>query len=102
MRDQLPQLGMLVQDASPDFTVAGQVRAVPIAGNMQRIEIQWIVTDAKGEERGRLVQLNEVPAGSLSGYWGDVAHVVAQEAAGGVKDVVVQQSGGRRDDKAAK
>jgi hypothetical protein len=39
------------------------------------------------------VQLNQVPAGSLNGLWGDVALVVAQEAAGGVHDVIVQQSG---------
>ena len=38
---------------------------------------------ATGAERGRIVQLNEVPAGTLTGYWGDVAVVVAEEAAGG-------------------
>jgi hypothetical protein len=95
MRDQLPQYGLLVQDKDPDFTVTGHVVAVPIAGNMTRIEIQWVVADAKGDERGHLVQLNEVPAGTLDRYWGDVAHVVAQEAAGGVKDVIIQQSGSR-------
>ena len=42
-----------------------------------------------------MVQLNEVPRGSLSGYWGDVAAAVAQEASGGVKDVILTQSGRR-------
>jgi hypothetical protein len=39
------------------------------------------------------VQLNDVPAGSLNGYWGDVATAVAHEAAGGVRDVILRQSG---------
>ncbi len=99
MRSHLAQYGLVVQDApksiSNDFTVAGQVLAVPIAGQMTRIEIQWIVTDATGEERGRIIQLNEIPAGSLDHFWGDVAVVVAEEAAGGVRDVVARQTGAR-------
>ncbi len=98
MRLALAGQGMLVQDVAPkdgqtDFTVKGQVVAVPIAGAMTRIEIQWIVSNPSGDERGRIVQLNEVPAGSLDRLWGDVAVVVASEAAGGVKDVVARQSG---------
>lgn len=95
MRLQLASLGLIVQDTQPDFTLAGQVKAVPIAGGQSRIEIQWVITDATGDERGRIVQLNEVPEGSLSRFWGDVALVVAQEAAGGVKDVVARQTGSR-------
>jgi len=37
------------------------------------------VKDAKGNERGRPIQLNTIPAGSLDHYWGDVASVVAIE-----------------------
>jgi hypothetical protein len=99
MRLALAGQGMLVQDVTPkdgqtDFTVAGVVVAVPIAGGMTRIEIQWIVSNPKGDERGRIIQLNEVRAGSLDRLWGDVAVVVASEAAGGVKDVVTRQAGG--------
>ncbi len=93
MRDQLASLGLLLDDATADFTVTGHVDAVPVSAKTSRIEITWIVTDTKGVERGKLVQLNEVPAGSLSLHWGDVAYAVAQEAAGGVKDVVDQQTG---------
>ncbi len=39
------------------------------------------------------MQLNEVPPGSLDSYWGEVAVVVATEAAGGVHEVVLQASG---------
>jgi hypothetical protein len=97
MRQRLSQLGPVVQDTAngADFIVQGQVRAVAIAGGQTRVEIQWIVKDAKGAERGRVVQLNEVPTGSLSGYWGDVAATVAQEASNGVKDVILTQSGKR-------
>ena len=42
-----------------------------------------------------VVQLNEIPAGTLNQYWGDVAAVVAREAAGGVRDVILTQSGRR-------
>jgi hypothetical protein len=46
-----------------------------------------------GEDLGRVLQLNEVPAGSLNGLWGDVALVVAEEAAGGVRDVIANAGG---------
>ena len=40
-----------------------------------------------------MAQLNEVPAGSLDHYWGDVAVAVVQEAAAGIRDVILNQSG---------
>ncbi len=95
MTTRLPSLGDLVQDtaAGADFSVAGEVKTAKGAGNTTRIEIQWIVIDDRGRERGRVVQLNEVPPGSLDTYWGEVAVVVATEAAGGVHEVVLQASG---------
>ncbi len=99
MRTRLRALGEAVQDDAKDadFVVQGRVRVVPIAGGQERVEIQWIVNDprgiAGGGERGRVVQLNDVPAGSLSGTWGDVAEAVAQEASGGIRRVVLRQSG---------
>jgi hypothetical protein len=95
MRTILPRLGPVVQPTAngADFIVRGTVKLVPIAGDQQRVEIQWSVAAPGGDERGRVVQLNNVPAGSLNGYWGDVATAVAQEAAGGVRDVIQRQSG---------
>ena len=93
MRLRLGLLGPEVQ-ATPtdaDFTVQGQVRAVPVPGNKQRIEIQWSIKNAKGQDLGRVIQLNEIPAGTLDHYWGDVAVVVATEASGGVNDVIKRQ-----------
>lgn len=94
MRTRLALLGPAVQTtpAGADFTVQGQVRAVPIAGNKQRIEIQWRIKDAHGNDLGKVVQLNEIPAGTLDHYWGDVAVVVATEASGGVNDVIKRQT----------
>ena len=94
MTTRLPSLGELVQDTAKgaDFTVEGVVKAVAEA-KAQRIEIQWIVNDIRGDERGRVVQINEVKPGSLDSYWGEVAVVVASEAAGGVHEVVVNAIG---------
>ena len=95
MRTRLAALGpvVLTTPAGADFAVRGQVTAVPIPGRQQRIEIQWYVSGADGGERGRVVQLNEIPAGTLDRYWGDVAVVVATEASGGVYDVIKRQVG---------
>ncbi|MXP62348.1 hypothetical protein E0493_03145 [Roseomonas sp. M0104] len=90
MGDFLTQLGYLPQDTAEGATYAvqGVVNAVPVAGNKQRIELQWIVSRRDGYELGRVVQLNEVPRGSLNGLWGDVAYVAAEQAANGIRDVL--------------
>ncbi len=71
-----------------DFRLTGTVAVVPSGAGKERVEIIWTVTDAAGKEAGRVAQLNEIQAGLLSRYWGDVAQVVAEEAAGGVRDVI--------------
>ncbi len=95
MRKRLGLLGPVVQTtpAGADFIVKGQVKVVPIANRQERVEIQWIITVPPSNERGRVVQLNEIPAGTLDHYWGDVAVVVATEASGGVQNVLQRQTG---------
>jgi hypothetical protein len=95
MRARLAALGpvVLTTQTGADFVVQGQVRIVPIPKRQERVEIQWIVKTGAGDERGRVVQLNEIPAGTLDHYWGDVAIVVATEASNGVNDVIRRQSG---------
>jgi hypothetical protein len=95
MRARLAVLGpvVLTTPTGADFVVQGQVKVVPIAKQQERVEIQWIVKTGSGDERGRVVQLNEIPAGTLDHYWGDVAVVVAAEASNGVNDVILRQSG---------
>jgi hypothetical protein len=95
MRARLAVLGpvVLTTPAGADFIVQGQVNVVPIPKGQERVEIQWSVKTVSGDERGRVVQLNEIPAGTLSRYWGDVAVVVAAQASSGVNDVILRQAG---------
>jgi hypothetical protein len=95
MKDSLAALGFQVQDqaAGADFAVSGEVTMAPAGRGMQRVEIVWTVSRRDGQDLGRVAQLNEVPAGTLNGLWGDVAFVVAEEAAGGVRDVVFNAGG---------
>ncbi len=95
MTTKLPGLGDVVQDTAKgaDFSVEGDVHTSPGVGSTTRVEIQWIVNDARGGEDGRVVQINEVPSHSLDQFWGDVAVAVANEAAGGVHEVVTNATG---------
>jgi hypothetical protein len=95
MRARLAALGpvVLTTTTGADFSVQGEVKVVPVQKHQERVEIQWIVKTPSGDERGRVVQLNEIPAGTLDRYWGDVAIVVATEASNGVNDVIIRQSG---------
>lgn len=89
MREFLGQQGYVMQEVADGaaYALEGRVQMVP-TGRLQRVEILWIVSRRDGEELGRVLQMNEVPAGSLNGLWGDVAYVVAQEASGGIRQVI--------------
>ncbi|WP_215762982.1 hypothetical protein [Acetobacter sp. P1H12_c] len=81
-----------------DFTVVTTVRLSPgPAGTtghpQQHIEIVWRVTDKSGKEAGAATQLHDIEAHSLDGYWGDVAVVAAQEAAGAIRQIIDRYSG---------
>ena len=95
MHERLTAYGVLVQTdkAGADFLVRGDVVVTPIPNRKERVEIVWAVALPNGDERGKVVQLNEIPAGILSQLWGDVAVAVATEAAGGLNDVIARQSG---------
>jgi hypothetical protein len=90
MREFLAHEGFVVQDVADgaNYALEAEVSLVPTERNQQRVEIQWIVSRRDGEELGRVVQINEVPAGRLNRLWGDIAYAVAEEAAGGVRTVV--------------
>jgi hypothetical protein len=95
MRDRLAGFGFAVQDQAEGagFAVSGEVTMAQAGRGLQRVEIVWTVSRRDGQDLGRVLQLNEVPAGSLNGLWGDVAFVVAEEASGGIRDVVVNAGG---------
>ena len=104
LRRQLPVLGEQVQESAEgaDFIVAGEVRTGTTPDGSERVEIQWAVNDAAGHDLGRVIQVNDVPAGSIGPHWGDVALVVAQQAAAGIKDMILKQTGGRTPSEPAK
>ena len=93
---KLTNLGIVVQDSASgaDYRVRGEVATSPGSGGQLKVELQWVVDDSRGE-RGRVVQLNEVPGGSLDRYWGDIAVVAAEQASGGIKDVLFNAAGPR-------
>ena len=95
MAERLAGIGLQVQDQAEgaQYAVSCVVTMVTVAPRVQRVEIVWTVSRRDGHDLGRVLQLNEVPAGSLNGLWGDVAYVVAAEASGGVRDVIANAGG---------
>jgi hypothetical protein len=95
MAQRLAGLGLQVQDQAEGaaFAVEGVVTVTPPERGLQRVEIVWTVSRRDGYDLGRVLQLNEVPNGSLNGLWGDIAYVVAEEASGGVRDVIANAGG---------
>lgn len=91
MREFLANEGFVVQEVADGAAYALEADVTLAASTtprLQRVEIQWIVSRRDGEELGRVVQINEIPAGRLSRFWGDIAYAVAEEAASGVRTVV--------------
>ena len=95
MAVSLPDGGNVLQNSAEgaDFSLRGQVRVTRLNPGTDHVEIVWIVRNAAGGEAGRVAQLNDIPAHTLDVYWGDVAVVVAREAAGGVREVITNNSG---------
>jgi hypothetical protein len=90
IRTALGREGLIVTDAggTGEFTVAGRVTTTPLPRAQERVEVVWVVSRADGLELGRVAQLNEIPRGTLNGLWGDVAVIVADQAAQGVAEVI--------------
>ena len=90
VRAGLAEYGPLIQYTpdGADFTVKGEVTVTPSGKGQQRVEITWTVMRPSGVVSGKVSQLNSIPAGTLNGYWGDVAGAVAREASGGINTVV--------------
>jgi hypothetical protein len=90
LRAALEREGVVVapEGAEAEFRIAGRVARAPAGRARERVEIVWTVFRADGLELGRVAQLNEVPRGALDGLWGDVAVIVADQAAQGVVEVI--------------
>ena len=95
MREALGDYGILAQDVADGagFAADGRVNVVPVGRGMQRVEILWIISRRDGQDLGRVLQMNEIPAGLLDRHWGDIAFAAAAEAAGGVQRVIENAGG---------
>ncbi|WP_431281590.1 hypothetical protein ACQW02_19575 [Humitalea sp. 24SJ18S-53] len=93
----LPREGFQLQDIADGaaFAVEGVVRVARDRESPRedQADIQFIVTRRDGIELGRVAFVNNVPTGSLNGLWGDVAYVIAQTAAPGIKQVISTAGG---------
>ncbi|MCX7931256.1 MAG: hypothetical protein N2588_01765 [Rhodovarius sp.] len=90
MREFLAAQGFLVQEAAAEaeFGLTAEVTLSPPRAGQQVVELQWIVTRRDGLELGRVVQVEAVPAGRLDRFWGDIAYVAAEQASGGVVQII--------------
>lgn len=90
MQRDLPALGVRLQKEKQgaDFTVSGKVSVTPAAGARKRVDLEWVVTDAQGRERGRVVQLNDVATRTIQPSWSAVSSEIAEQAAGGIRDLI--------------
>jgi len=95
MAVSLPDGGDVIQSTpkGADYTLHGQVTVTHRNAATDHVEIFWTVKSAAGGEAGKVAQINDVPAHTLDTFWGDVAVVVANEAAGGIREVITNYSG---------
>ena len=95
MAASLPDGGNVIQNTAKgaDFTLRGHVTVKHLDAKTDHVEIIWTVNGATGAEAGKVAQLNDIPAHTLDTYWGDIAVVVGREAAGGVRQVITNNSG---------
>lgn len=95
MRQHLLGTGDVLTEtaADADFIVTPRVIRRRVDAATDQIEIHWHVTTGRGDEAGDVAQGHDFPAGSLDGYWGEVAEAVTLEAAPGVHTVITNYSG---------
>ncbi len=97
MRDKLSERGQMVQESivGVDFTIQAVVTETPVNAKTRRIEIVWRIHNTRKEEIGKILQANDIPAGTLDRHWGDVAVVVTEEAATAIRDMISNQANRR-------
>lgn len=73
------EAGLPLTDTPDDATLAlsGEAAMRPLEPGSEELRLDWIVTDRRGREVGRLTQARAVPAGALDGRWGGLAYDAA-------------------------
>lgn len=64
--------------------VQGVVDVAVRNATQEHITIVWVVSNAQGEEIGRVTQRNDIARGSLHGKWGDTAVYIARGGLEGI------------------
>lgn len=90
MRKALRVHGARVSETPGDavYALRGAVRIKDAGRDRQRVEIDWTVYTASGEEVGTSSQANFVPLGTLDSRWGAVAEAAAEAGTEGVLHIV--------------
>lgn len=91
LRRDLDSAGIVLvkKPADADFVLTGKVKATPHGSGADIVELDWFVKDRRGKTIGRVSQLHELKKSDMVPYWGDVARAAAQQAALGIKQVIV-------------
>lgn len=96
LKRSLGQLGIIMvrKKTDSDFTVSGVVRILPAtlpkpAATSNVVELDWIIRGQNGQFIGKVSQLHNLMPAQIAPYWGDVAVAAAQQAALGIKQVIV-------------
>lgn len=95
LRRSLSQLGVMMVHRKPqaDFLVTGVVKVSPprpaAADHSEIVELDWTVKSQSGQFIGKVSQLHNLKRAQMAPYWGDVAVAAAQQAALGLKQVIV-------------
>ena len=72
------------------LVIAGAMELGPENVEPRPIRITWSVLDTAGKELGKLTQQNTIPRQELKKRWKIIAVVIADNAAGGVSDLIVR------------
>ena len=78
------QLSLTNNEEASDFIIQGNVLVEESSNDQQIVEISWTVTKKDGEEIGKAVQKNKVPAGSLNAKWGILSDLISDAAVFGI------------------
>lgn len=72
------------------LVISGAIELGPENAEPRPIRITWWVLDKAGRELGKLTQQNSIERQELENRWDSLAMVIADNAAGGVSDLVVR------------
>ena len=72
------------------LVIAGAIELGPETADPRPIQIIWSVMNPSGKELGKLTQQNALPRQAMDNRWGTLADVIADNAAGGLGDLVVR------------